>query len=111
MPITTFYSEWELPAMSSVEDPALNEIFQEVRSKVSNDYYVLSHAFPIREKWYKKRKMKTFYGVRVRVGHEFQVLNFCPPDHEHHSINTLVKREVVYAYFMGILANKTVNNL
>ena len=97
--IATYLQEYETKNYTKVSDKELNEIFQEVRTKFPDRFYVQERDV-VYKKWFKKIT-KTVYTVYSRInGCEFQELNFYGGSS---SICTNVDSSVVYALFMGLL--------
>lgn len=103
MPITTYLTDNERETWKNVHDIELNELFQEVREKVSDKYLLQMHLIPTYTGvWpFKKRTDIWLYSLYIDLGHEAQVFNF--PAMGSYSINERVNKAVVMTYFYGVL--------
>jgi hypothetical protein len=109
--ICTFLSESEIKRYSQVSDKGLNTLFQEVRENFDNRY--LLREITVKKKrgfftsWFKEVKDETHYELYAHLDSiEVQVINFCI-DWEY-SINTVVPKSYIMAYFYGLLTGKKV---
>lgn len=102
MPITTYLTENERETWKSVHDKDLNDLFQEVRSKVSSRYLIEMHIHSKRKNWFSK--MKTFYSytLYIDLGGEAQIMNL-PQDTLKSSIGTMYSKETIMTYFYGVM--------
>lgn len=107
MPMTTFLNSNETEQMRSVSDKDVDQYFQEVRNKVSNKYLLREYKTEQRVGWFKRRvKEYTTYSLYIDLDNEYQVMNFacdinrCPSLIH---IHTIVGRDVIIAYFLGVL--------
>jgi len=97
--IATYLQDYQKKNYIKVSDKELNEIFQEVRTKFPNKFYVQKTEI-VYKKWFRK-KSKELYTVYYEIRDpEFQEINFyCGST----SICTNVEAPVLYAFFMGLL--------
>lgn len=101
--ITTWLSDAEIKAYSSVTDKELNDLFQEIRQKSRNKFLLQEVLWSDRPPfWQTARAPITYYSLYALNGMEAQVINFAL-DHEW-SINTSVRKSHIMAFFYGILA-------
>lgn len=101
MAMCTYLNDLEFVKFSEVEDKELNEIFQEVRVKFSNEYFIQEHLF-IEKRWMKKPIEKRFYTLyKLLITPEVQVINFHSDGPS--SINTGVTKSLLMATFFGLL--------
>ena len=97
--IATYLQEYEKKNYTSIDDKELNEIFQEVREKFPDKFYV-QKTDVVYKRFFKKR-VKVLYSIYYNVKDpEFQCINFYGGDN---SICTNVDGSVLYAFFMGLL--------
>lgn len=101
MAITTWLNENERETWKWVHDKELNDVFQEVRQKVSNKYLLQMQLFSERKNIFSKSNAYYRYTLYVDLGHEAQVVNFYSDGSR--SINTQPSKEMVMAYFFGLL--------
>lgn len=100
--ITTYMSDYELNLYTSVKDDGLNELFQEVRSKFVNRYFLREREIRVKKIFFRREITKTLYSVYVLHSNgEVQCINFCRE--WDWSINTDVPKSYIYAYFYGLL--------
>ena len=102
MSMTTYVSDSELKNYVSVKDKDLNEIFQEVREKISDNYFLEERTFA-HKRLFKKPFSRTLNQVFYRYnGMECQVINFCGDGES--SINCYMPKSQIYNWMMGMLA-------
>lgn len=102
MPITTFLNDNERETWKNVHDKELNELFQEIREKVSDKYLIQMHLHSRRKNWFSKPKPFYSYTMYIDLGWEAQVLNL-PQNTERSSIGTMYSKETIMTYFFGVL--------
>lgn len=102
MAITTWIDENDRQTWAQVHDKDLNELFQEVRDKVSNKYLVQMHVHSYRKHLFAKSKTVYSYSLYVDLGHEAQVINL-PQNLEKSSIGTMISKETLMTYFYGVI--------
>lgn len=102
MGIYTYLNENERQTWSQVHDIELNELFQEIRQKVSDKYLLQMHLHYRKDGWFSKRKTFYSYSMYVDLGHEAKVMNL-PANTERSSIGTMLSKETVMTYFYGLL--------
>lgn len=98
----------EMERYSTVSDKDLNELFQEVRTKFKNQFFISETVIKI-NKWFGPDFVKTFYTVynnlergQINNINEVQCMIWY---NEGSSINTGIEKSVLYAYFFGLLTN------
>ncbi len=92
------HHQWEY---AKVEDKDVDELLQEVRSKVS-DAVLIKHQWYIQPHWFKPDERIDFYTVYIDLGNgEAQIVNF--PGTKS-SINPHVSKETIMTYLIGLLA-------
>ncbi len=98
----TYLNDYELPKMSVVSNQELNDLFQEVRMKFDNKYFMQERVFTTK-KWFRKPVHKTLYCVYYSVGGcEYQMLNFCS-EPGGSSIHPFVPMSYIFTLFHGLL--------
>lgn len=104
--ITTYLHPHEFKSYSSVKDKDLNELFQEVRSKFGDNYF-LQEIEVTKERLFRVPITTTYYCLYARRrgnipnDSEVQIINFAR-DHEY-SISTDVPKSYIMTYFYGML--------
>lgn len=109
MAICTYLSNNEPELYSTVSDPDINELLQEVRQATQNRIFIQERTYYVKEwiLWVKRIRVTKLYSVYVEIVlPEVQVMNFCPPNDQASSICTNVSKQVVMAYLFGVLFNK-----
>lgn len=100
--IATYLQDYEKKNYTSIDDKELNELFQKVRNKFPDKFYV-QKTDVVYKKFFKKR-VKVFYSIYYNVNDpEYQCINFYGGDN---SICTNIDGSVLYAFFMGLLNNE-----
>lgn len=100
MAITTWLDDNDRETYKNVHDKELNELFQEVRQKVSNRYLIQQHVH-IKRKWiFGKSQQVWHYTLYIDLEFEAQVFNF---PSEQSSINGLVSKSMLMTYFFGVI--------
>ena len=100
MPITTYIDEHERKKLESVNDSEINELFQKVRQKFDNQYFLEEREFIIL-RFLRKPKKEIRYILYFSISWlEVQIINFASPKS---SICTLVDKSTILNYFCGLL--------
>jgi len=104
MGVYSWYNEHELKQFSTVEDPEINKLLQEVREKTDNRFFI--QELPVYLKtgniFNRKEKKIERYQLMLLVNPgECQIINFyVSPEW---SINTTVEKPLIMAYLYGLL--------
>lgn len=97
MPITTYLNEFEKMSYLACSDKDLNELLQEVNSKIGGEgkYLIRERFFLTGRLWWKKvtKKYTLFYDYKSV---DTQIINFAGD-------GTSPKKETIENYFIGLL--------
>lgn len=105
MAITTWLTHQETISFTHVADDEVNELFQEVRAKIGNRFF-LDERHIMQKPWFKPWYTVPYYTLYLRLdpnGYEVQVMNFTPEGGKS-SICTGVSAATIMNYFFGVLA-------
>lgn len=102
MAITTYLNDNERETYKAVHDKELNELFQEVRNRVSNKYLIQMHLFSERKWMFGKYRPVCYYSLYVDLGYEAQVVNLLG-DNAKSSIGGLLHKNTLMTYFFGVI--------
>lgn len=100
--ITTYLTQSEIEAFTSVEDKELNELFQYAR-KATGNCILMQSGEVITKRLFRSDKVTMYYGVywtRSEQDREFIITNFYGGES---SIRTVVPKEVLMHYLVGLL--------
>ena len=100
--ICTYINAWEIDKYKSVSDPEINELFQEVRDKFSNEYLIKEYEFITKRLFRKPRKEILYSLYFITILPEVQVINFYV-DGSGTSINGLVNKSIIMAMLYGMI--------
>lgn len=107
MACCTYLTDQEFKDYSKVEDADLNDVFQELRA-ISTDWYLQERKYPVSRGWFRKPRIETKYSVfKTTMKPEVQQINFYLDNNGDYSINFVVKKEIVMAYFFGLIGNRS----
>ena len=99
MPLTTWFSDCELPAMETVRDIELNKLFQEVRERFDNKYYLQEHCTEGRRsfwmKWWEEPALEYHYSLYCGNGVEHQCICF--------GAGGPIDKQLIMSYFYALL--------
>jgi hypothetical protein len=105
----TYLSSWEAEKFTTVSNPELNKLFQEVRDAFPGKFLLRELMIQRRRgfftSWFVSAKEETMYELYgVLSLPEVQVINFCR-DWEW-SINSVVPKSYIMTYFYGLLVGR-----
>lgn len=102
--ISAFLTEDELRKFSSVNDIDLNNTLQWLRLYMGDCWFIQEVPY-VKKKWLGKKEsgiIYTLYYKPISVeGTEVQIINFMP-EHRLISINTIVSKQILMSYLMGL---------